>query len=96
MNSGSRFSRKAATPSLPSPTLVQNIASESARCASTGCGAALLRYIICRASAVATSRAAAGEPAGQVVRRVEQLVLGVHRAHQAALVGLLAVMMSAL
>ena len=38
-----RFSLNAATPSLPSPSEVQNIASESERCASSGSAAALLR-----------------------------------------------------
>ena len=36
MKSGERFSRKAATPSLPSPREVWNIARESAMCASSG------------------------------------------------------------
>lgn len=40
---GGRFSRKAATPSLPSPIEVWNIASESDRCASRGSAAAPLR-----------------------------------------------------
>ena len=43
VNSGSRFSRKAATPSLPSPMLVWNIARLSARWASSGWSTAPLR-----------------------------------------------------
>ena len=52
--SASRFSRNAATPSLPSPIEVWNIASESERCASSGSAAAPLRYSSCLARPSAT------------------------------------------
>ena len=89
MNAGSRFSRNAATPSCRRRCEVWNIASESARCASSGMrhGAVAVEQLLGQAER--DGGAADDERAGQLERGGQQVVGLVHRPDQPAGEGLL-------